>query len=167
MIFNPEQAEKSDFSKQVAAAQRTAAMIVMVVAFSIGMYIAIGLILLGASKSTAASDYQMHFLIAAAILAFASISFRRSQFGKMRLEYIAGRRGVQGLIRHFVQTTIIAVSVAELIGILALVIIFVGGTQREVLLIGLVGLAIVFSCYPRFAAWQRTIKYFDSITYQD
>jgi hypothetical protein len=167
VIFNPEQAQKSDFSKQVHAAQRTAAMIVMVVAFSIGIYIAIGLILLGTAKRGASSDYQKHFLIAAAILAFASITFRRAQFGKVKLEYVAGRRGTQGLIRHFVQTTIIAVSVAELIGILALVIIFVGGSQFEVLLIGIVGLAIVFSCYPRFAAWQRTIQYFDSITYQD
>lgn len=167
MIVNPHQDEKSDLAQKIAVAQRTAAMIVVAIAFSIAIYMVIGLFLLGSTARQSASDYQMHFLIGAAILAFASISFRRSQFGKMKLEYIAGSRGVRGLIRHFVQTTIISVAIAELIGILALVITFVGGSQRDVLLIGLVGLAIVFSCYPRSTAWQRTIRYFDSITYQE
>lgn len=167
MIFNPQGApgQKSDLRRQVAAAHRTAAMIVIAVGFSVGIYIAVGLLLAGRSPATSA--YQMHFLIAAGMLAFASIAYRRSQFMGMRLEVIAARRGVSGLLRHFVLTTIIAAAIAEVVGVLALAITFFGGSQRDLFIIGVVGLFVTFSSYPRLAAWQKTAAYFDSISYQD
>lgn len=170
MIFNPQEAQpqKSPLARQVAAAQRNAAMIVVAVGFSIGIYVAIGLILLGrGAPSAPSSDYKMQLLIAAGMLAFASVAYRRAQFGRTRLEVVATLRGTQGLLRHFTLTTIIAAAIAEVVGVLALVIAFFGGGQLDILVVGLVGMFVAFSSYPRRAAWQQTAAYFDSLSYQD
>lgn len=171
MIFNPQEAQtqKAALYKQVAAAHRNAVMIVLAIGFSIGIYVAIGLILLGQASSSSdyGSDYRMHFAIAAGMLAFASIAYRRSQHGRTRLEVITTLRGTQGLLRHFVLTTVIAAALGEVIGLLALAIAFFGGAPRDILIIGLVGMFIVFSSYPRLGAWQKTVAYYDSISYQD
>ncbi len=129
---------------------------------------AIGLMILSMSKQTvASSNNEMQFLIAAGLLAFASIAYRRAQFGRVRLEVLATLRGIEGLIKHFAQTTIISVAIAEIIGLLGLVIVFFGGTQRDVLILGIVGMAVVFSNYPRREAWLKTAQYFESNLYKD
>jgi hypothetical protein len=166
VIFNPEQSQGSALAKRVTAAHRSTSIIVFAIAFSVGIYIAIGLLILSTTKPvTGTSNNQMQFLIAAGLLAFASIAYRRAQFGTVRLEVIATLRGIEGLIKHFAQTTIIAVAIAEIIGILGLVIVFFGGTTRDVLIIGLVGLAVIFTNYPRLDPWLKTAKYFDSNLY--
>jgi ABC-type Mn2+/Zn2+ transport system permease subunit len=168
VIFNPEQAQVSALANRVRVAQSKTSMIVLAIGFSIGMYMAIGLILLSLSKqATASSNNEMQFLIAAGLLAFASIAYRRAQFGRLRLEVIATLRGIEGLIKHFVQTTIISVAIAEIIGLLGLLIMFFGGTERDVLILGIVGIALVFSNYPRREAWMKTAQYFESNLYKD
>jgi hypothetical protein len=168
VIFNPEQAQVSALANRVKVAQSKTSMIVLAIGFSIGMYMAIGLILLSLSTQAAASsNNEMQFLIAAGLLAFASIAYRRAQFGRLRLEVIATLRGIEGLIKHFVQTTIISVAIAEIIGLLGLLIMFFGGTERDVLILGIVGIALVFSNYPRREAWLKTAQYFGSNLYKD
>jgi hypothetical protein len=168
VIFNPEQVKPSALAGSVARAHRSASLIVLAIGFSVGIYTAIGLLLFGTSKQSApAANYQIQFLFAAGLLAFASIAYRRAQFGRGRLEVVATLRGVEGLIKHFAQTTIIAVAIAEIIGLLALVIVFFGGTQRDVLILGLVGMFVVFTNYPRRDAWLRTVQYFDANLYDN
>lgn len=168
MIFNPEQAHQSALANRVTAARRSASMIVLAIGFSIGIYMAIGLMTLSMAKqTTVSSNNQMQFLIAAGFLAFAAIAYRRAQFGRVRLEVIATLRGIEGLIKHFAQTTIISVVIAEIIGLLSLVIVFFGGSQRDVLIIGIVAIAVVFSNYPRREAWLKTAQYFEANLYQD
>jgi hypothetical protein len=168
VIFNPEQTPVSALANRVTVAQSTTAMIVLAIGFSIGIYMAIGLIILGMSKQTvASSNNEMQFLIAAGLLAFASIAYRRAQFGRIRLEVIATLRGLEGLIKHFAQTTIISVAIAEIIGLLSLLIVFFGGTQGDVLILGIVGLAVVFSNYPRREPWLKTAQYFEANLYKD
>ena len=153
---------------RIVKAHRSATLIVMIIAFSIAIYLIIGLVLVGSGKGAAPSfNAQLYFLGAAALLAVLSIGLRRAQFGRTRLEIVGHKNGIQGLLRHFTQTTILTVAIAELIGLLALVVIFFGGTEREVLLLGVVALFVAGSCYPRLSAWQRVIRYFDSISYQD
>jgi ABC-type Mn2+/Zn2+ transport system permease subunit len=168
VIFNPQQAQVSALANRVRMAQSKTSMIALAIGFSIGIYMAIGLILLSLSKQTAASsNNEMQFLIAAGLLAFASIAYRRAQFGRLRLEVIATLRGIEGLIKHFVQTTIISVAIAEVIGLLGLLIMFFGGTERDVLILGIVGIALVFSNYPRREAWLKTAQYFESNLYKE
>lgn len=143
-------------------------MIVFAIGFSIGMYLAIGLIILSMAKqTTVSSNNQMQFLIAAGFLAFAAIAYRRAQFGRVRLEVVATLRGIEGLIKHLAQTTIISALIAEIIGLLGLLIVFFGGTGRDVLIIGIVAIAVVFSNYPRREAWLKTAQYFEANLYQD
>jgi hypothetical protein len=168
VIFNPEQAQNSVLANRVTAAHRRTSIIVLAIAFSVGIYIAIGLLILSTTKPAAgSSNNQMQFLIAAGLLAFASIAYRRAQFGRVRLEVIATLRGIEGLIKHFSLTTIIAVAIAEVIGLLGLVIVFFGGTSRDVLIVGIVGIAVIFVNYPRRDPWLKTVKYFDLNLYAD
>ena len=162
------QTGNASLESRVAAAHRSATLVVLVIAFSIAIYLVIALVLLGSRNGAAAStNTQLYFLAGAGLLAIASIGVRRAQFSKNRLEYVGHKLGIQGLLRHFTQTTIVSVAFAELIGLLALVVIFFGGAQREILLLGVVALFVAGSCYPRLAAWQKVIRYFDSISYQD
>lgn len=168
MIFNSESAQVSALANRVTAAQRKSAMIVLAVGFSVGMYLAIGLMILSMAKPRAvSSSNQMQFLIAAGFLAFAAIAYRRAQFGRVRLEVIATLRGIEGLIKHLAQTTIISVAIAEIIGLLSLAIVFFGGAERDVLIIGIVAIGVVFSNYPRREAWLKTAQYFDANLYKD
>ncbi|MBI3650116.1 MAG: hypothetical protein HY231_03625 [Acidobacteria bacterium] len=168
MIFNSESVNPSPVVSHLARSHRLAAMIVLIIGFSVGMYIAIGLLIIGtARQAVSATNYQMPFLTAAGILAFASIAYRRAQFGRVRLEVIATLRGLEGLIKHFTQTTLIAVAIAEIIGLLALLIVFFGGSQRDVVVLGLVAGFVVFTNYPRRDAWLKTVKYFAANLYDD
>jgi hypothetical protein len=168
VIFNPQQSQDSALATRVTAMHRRTSIIVLAIAFSVGIYIAIGLLILSTTKQiTSSSNNQMQFLIATGLLAFASIAYRRAQFGRIRLEVIATLRGIEGLIKHFAQTTIISVAIAEIIGLLGLVMVFFGGTARDVMVVGLVGLAVVFTNYPRREPWLKTAKYFDSNLYAD
>jgi hypothetical protein len=167
VIFNPQQAQVSALANRVTAVHRRTSMIVLAIAFSVGIYMAVGLLILSLAKQTDGSANQMQFLIAAGLLAFASIAYRRAQFGRVRLEVVATMRGIEGLLKHFAQTTLIAVAIAEVIGLLALLIVFFGGAARDVLIVGIVGLAVVFSNYPRREPWLKTAKYFDANLYAD
>lgn len=167
MIFNPQQSQSSPLANRVTAAHRRISVIALAIAFSVGIYIAVGLLILSTAKPSGEGPGNMQFLIAAGLLAFASIAYRRAQFGRVRLEVIATLRGIEGLIKHFAQTTLIAVAIAEVIGLLALVMVFFGATTRDVLIVGIVGLAVVFSNYPRREPWLKTAKYFDANLYAD
>ncbi len=49
---------------------------------------------------------------------------------RLRLEAVAALRGVDGLIKHFLQVTLVSAALAELIGILA-VVISLSGRRAE------------------------------------
>src|SRR6185295_19163023 len=78
------------------------------------------------------------FYAAAAALAIGSISVRRAQLHRMKLEVVAVTRGVAGLIRHLLNATIIAAAAGEVIGVLALLVVFFGGSQNDVIRLGAV-----------------------------
>jgi hypothetical protein len=49
---------------------------------------------------------------------------------------------------------------AEVIGTLAFAVVFFGGDQNAVLSLGIVGLVVALSAYPRRRAWQQAVDYF-------
>lgn len=144
---------------QVTTAHRTAQILILALGGSIVVYVVIGMILIG-SGETATPQTMIPFYVASLFLALASIAYRRAQLRPMRLEGLAGVGGVNGLVKHLVTTTLISAFLAEVIGLLALLVAIMGASPRDVLTMGIVALIVTLSAYPRRAAWQDTVLYF-------
>lgn len=130
---------------------------------SIVIYTGVGLLVLSlrpAGSPQAGLPYS--FYAAAAVLAIGSILLRRAQLHRLKLEVVAGTRGVEGLIKHLLNATILAAAIAEVIGVLALAVAFFGGDQNDVIRLGVVAMAVSLYNYPRKSAWQRAVDYFSA-----
>jgi hypothetical protein len=157
--------ETRTIQSRVAEAHNKAKVIVLVFAASIIVYAVVGLILLNARQPRILSSaVPIPFYVAALFLALGSIAVRRTQMRRLRLEVVAGLRGINGLINHFLKVTIISAVLAEIIGVLAFVVVFFGGDKSDVIRLGVVGLVVALFAYPRRGAWQQTIDYFAATT---
>lgn len=145
---------------QVAAVHRTALTLVLALAMSIVIYAGVGLLILNLRGAHAQAQLPYTFYAAAAVLAIGSLLVRRAQLHRLKLEVVAATRGVEGLIKHLLNTTILSAAIAEIIGVLALVVAFFGGDQNDVIRLGVVALAVSLYNYPRRSAWQRVVDYF-------
>ncbi|MFL6215817.1 MAG: hypothetical protein ACJ74J_18180 [Blastocatellia bacterium] len=146
---------------RVAEAHRRASFIVMAIITSILVYVVIALYIVSRPSSRGFSTQtRISFYAAAAFLAFGSIFYRRSQMRRMRLEVVTGLRGIKGLLKHFFQVTIVCVAMADLIGLLTLVVSFVGGDKSDVVRFGIVAVAVALFAYPRRRSWQQAAEYF-------
>lgn len=150
----------SSHEPRVRAAHRTASILVTAFAASLVMSTLLGLIFV--RDELAESRLPIPFYAATVFLALGSIAFRRTQLRSLRLQVVAGLRGVEGLVKHLVQVTVVSAALGEAIGLLALLVAFFGGDRNHVLTLGVVGLLVVFYNFPRRAAWQKTIDYFAS-----
>jgi hypothetical protein len=161
VIFNPEQgAASSDARARVAAAHRSAVIIVLAVAMSIVVYTVVGILVEGPKGIAVPDQSRLMFIVIAVFLALGSIGLRRTQLSPSKLQSVAGLRGVEGLIKHFFIMTIILAALAEGIGILSILISRFGGTQLDVVTFSLVAGIILFSNFPRRAAWERAVAFF-------
>jgi hypothetical protein len=146
---------------RVAEAQRKASMIVLAITASIVLYIAIALYVVSLRPPRGLSDQtRIGFYVAATFLALGSIFYRRAQMRRIRLEVVTGLRGIQGLLKHFFQVTVVCVAMADLIGVLALVVSFSGGDPNDVVRFGVVAIAVALYNYPRRRSWQQAAAYF-------
>lgn len=154
--------DSEETHSRVAAAHRTALTLVMALAMSIVIYTGVGLLILNLRVASPQAELPYSFYAAAAVLAIGSILLRRAQLHRIKLEVVAGTRGVEGLIKHLLNATILAAAIAEVIGVLALVVAFFGGGQSDVIRLGVVALAVSLYNYPRRSAWQRAVDYFSA-----
>lgn len=145
---------------QVAAAHRTALTLVLALAMSIVIYAGVGLLILNLRGARPQAQLPYSFYAAAAVLAIGSIVLRRAQLHRMKLEVVAATRGVEGLIKHLLNATILAAAIAELIGLLALAVAFFGGDQSDVIRLGVVAMAVSLYNYPSRSAWRRAVDYY-------
>ena len=157
MTSKPEQAHD-----RVSAAHKNAAVLVTAFTLSIVVYAGVGILILKTRTGTQQAELPYPFYAAAAALAIGSIVVRRAQLHRMKLENVAMIRGVEGLIKHLLNATIIAAAIAEIIGVLALIVAFFGGSESDVLRLGAVALVISLYNYPRRSAWQRAVDYFSA-----
>jgi len=156
-----EQAEPpASLQDRVAAAHRTARTLVAAFTMSVVVYTGVGLLILNSRGTLSQGELPYPFYAAAAALAIGSIVFRRAQLSATRLEGVAGTRGVNGLIKHLVNSTIVVAALAEIIGVLALVVAFNSGDQADVVRLGIVALVVSLYNYPRRSAWQKAVDYF-------
>ena len=148
---------------RVAAAHRSVLIIIIAIASSVAIYIVAGLYLVPGPESQSEPDQSRLALIVVAVgLALGSIALRRTQLSSSRLQAVAARRGTDGLIKHFFTVTLILAALAEGIGILAILVRLLGGTQLDVIVFGLVAAVILLSNLPRRAAWERAVDFFSS-----
>ena len=153
--------ETRTVESRVAEAHNKAKVIVLVFAASIIVYAVVGLVLIKARQPRIlSSEVPIPFYVAALFLALGSIAVRRTQMRRLRLEVVAGLRGINGLINHFLKVTIVSAVMAEVIGMLAFVVVFFGGDQMDVIRLGIVGLVVAVFAFPRRRAWQQTVNYF-------
>jgi F0F1-type ATP synthase membrane subunit c/vacuolar-type H+-ATPase subunit K len=146
---------------RVGETHRRASFIVTAIITSILLYVVIALYIVSRPLSQGFSDQtRISFYAAATFLALGSIFYRRAQMRRMRLEVVTGLRGINGLLKHFFQVTIVCVAMADLIGLLALVVSFVGGDRSDVVRFGVVAIAVALFTYPRRRSWQQAADYF-------
>jgi len=145
---------------QVAAAHRTALILVSGLAMSIIIMAGVGYLVLNVRRTNSRVEPPYALYAAAAVLAIGSIVIRRAQLHRVKLEVVAATRGVDGLIKHLVTSTILTAAIAETIGMLALIVAFLGGDQNDVVRLAVVALAVSVYNYPRRSAWQRAADYF-------
>jgi hypothetical protein len=164
MTTNPQQAQQTTGQgSQVAAAHRTAWLVVILMAVSIAVYTAIGVVVVSSAEAPVDQPSWLRgFYVAALFLALGSVAIRRTQLRWLRLQVVAGLKGVEGLVKHFANVTIISAALAEAIGMLGLLSSFLGGGMRDVLTFGVISMLVVLFSYPRRDAWERTINYFAS-----
>ena len=146
--------DRVDTHSQIAVAHRTALTLVLALAMSIVVYTGVGLLILNLRGAVTQTQLPYSFYAAAAVLAIGSILLRRAQLHRMKLEVVAGTRGVEGLIKHLLNATILAAAIAEVIGVLALVVAFFGGDKSDVIRLGVVALAV--SLYSTFGYWMTS-----------
>ena len=151
------EAKPSALDERVRAAHAKASRVVLAFAAFIVLCIAIGLFNI---RNVSAGDVPYSFYVGAIFLALGSIAYRRAQMRRLRLEAVAALRGVDGLINHFFQVTLVSAALAELIGILAVVMSLVGGEQSDVIRLGAVALVVELFTYPRRGAWRQAVAYF-------
>lgn len=153
--------ETATIEARVAEAQRRASLLVMAIAGSIVLYVAIALYLVSLRQPRSLTEQTRYgFYIAATFLAFGSIFYRRAQMRRIRLEVVTGLRGIKGLLKHFFQVTVVSLAMADLIGILALLVSVLGGNQNDIVRFGVVAIAVALYTYPRRRSWQQAAEYF-------
>lgn len=166
MSFDPlGQSKKSPVAGRVASPYRTAWTVAVVLGASIIIYTLIGVIIARVSQGVSRGpQLRIQLLVVAMVLALGSVALRRGQFRLARLQDVTALRGIDGLLKHLVTTTIISAAIAEIIGMLGIAVVFFGGNEFDVVAFGVVGLMILFSNYPRRRAWERTVEYLASTT---
>ena len=142
---------------KVDAAYRTGLMVVVVVMMSIVGYVGAGAIISSKGVASDAMSVRVPVYVAALFIALGSIALRRSQMRWLRLSAIAEVRGAEGLIKHLLNTTIILAVLAEVIGLLGLVLCFSGGVMRDGLIMGVVAFLIVLPVFPKRRVWEKAV----------
>lgn len=82
---------------------------------------------------------------------------RRTRFNAMRLQDIAGVRGISGLLATLQGTTIQLAFIAAAIALMGFIITIRTGNQYDMLRAGGVAIIVLLYSYPRRAAWRRVI----------
>jgi F0F1-type ATP synthase membrane subunit c/vacuolar-type H+-ATPase subunit K len=158
VILNPDEPTSRS---RVAAAYRTAMIIALALTGGIVLYMVIGLIILRSASAVSREELLIPFYGGAAVFALGALAFRRIQMQGVRLESVAARSGITGLIGHLVTTTLISGALVEVIGILGLMLSLLSGDVTHVIRLGVVALAVSVYNFPRLRPWQQAVEYFE------
>ncbi|HEY6330141.1 MAG TPA: hypothetical protein VI756_12455 [Blastocatellia bacterium] len=151
---------RAQVQARILSSHHFASMVILGVALSTIAYLAAGLAVLNA-RGTDHEPPQLRipFYTVALFLGIGSVILRRTQLRWLKLETVSGYGGLDGLLKYLVNTTMLLAGIAELIGLLGLVLCFVGGGLRDVVTLGMIALVLAISSYPKRSAWEKTIAY--------
>src|SRR5256714_4856270 len=97
--------------------------------------------------------------IAGAIFGVGAIVHRRIKFATMRLQDIAGVRGISGLLHTLKRGTIELASIGGAIALMGFIATILSGNPFEMLYLGVVALAVLLLySLPRKRAWKKLIE---------
>jgi hypothetical protein len=91
------------------------------------------------------------------VLGIGAVTLRRTRFQAMRLQDVAGLRGVSGLLATLQNTTIQVSVIAGIISMLGFLLMMLTGDPSNMVFIGVAALAVLIYAYPRRAAWQKVV----------
>jgi hypothetical protein len=154
---------RETLEQRVATQHRTAAVLVLALTGSIVAYVVLGFLLLGRASSPVSSDLRLPLYGAAAAVSLAAIALRRVLLFRFRLENIADRRGVTGVLKHLFTVTVIGAALAEAVGMIGLIMVFFGGDQSDLIRVAVVALVVMLYNYPRLRAWKQAVEYFSVV----
>lgn len=134
---------------------------VMVVGAWLGLTVALILIAFFAAASLhrpGDPSLAMALWIAILIVGLGSFALRRTRFQAMRLQDIAGLRGLSGLLASLQSTTIQLACLGGAIALMGFIVTIMTGNKYDMLRAGGVAAIVLISAYPQRAAWQRLVR---------
>jgi hypothetical protein len=117
----------------------------------------VALALAGVFMRRAASFDPLVLRIVIVFLVVGAIVFRRTKFSAARLQDIASVRGVSALLATLQNTTMLLALIGGAIAIMGFLITMRSGDGKDMIVIGLISIVVLFYAYPRRAAWQRVV----------
>ena len=149
-------------SKRLLLVQRKALLVVIANAASTLMLMALGFIVTDQSKANGVTLQFRNIMYGSALmLALASVFARRAMFQMGRLQAIATKRGVPGVLNHLMRAIVISVALGETIAVLGLLLGILGGDRFDVVRFCIVACAVVLFSLPKREAWARMVEYLD------
>lgn len=138
---------------------RAATMIVwaMIALVLILVTLAFGGIGMNASGRLGSPNFAFALRVVIIFLGLGAVALRRTRFSSMRLQDIAGLRGITGLLATLQNTTTLVALIGGAIAIIGFVIAMTTGEKYDMVWIGLAALAVLFYAYPRRASWQNVV----------
>jgi hypothetical protein len=91
-------------------------------------------------------------------LALGAIGFRRTRFNSMRLQAVAGLRGLEGLLITLQRTTVLVALIGGLIAVLGFAFALLTRNGTNMLYPGVIAVAVLLYAYPRRAAWASLVR---------
>lgn len=95
--------------------------------------------------------------IAILFFGLGAITLRRTRFAAMRLQDIAGLRGISGLLKTLQGTTVQVALLVLAIALIGFIGTILTNNEYEMLRAGVVAVLLLLYCYPRRSAWQRVV----------
>jgi hypothetical protein len=87
-----------------------------------------------------------------------AVALRRTKFSAMRLQAVAGVRGVSGLLRTLQKTTILVALIGGAVAVMGLAVALMSGEAKFMFYSAVIAWAVLLYAYPRRAAWRRVLE---------
>lgn len=143
--------------KVIAHRRKTGVILTLAFAASVLFYLLVARFLPPVSVTSGSENWVKPIYVAAVILGLAVITIRRLFMSQLLLGKVAGG-GVNAVVGRLSTTTIICLSLAELVGLLGLFFYLSTGYYEYSWRLGVISLALILYSYPRRGEWDRIIS---------
>lgn len=145
---------QGELERRHSAAVRVVSLVFMVT-LALG---ALALVVAPRAKFSADPVVANSLLIVILFLGLGAVAFRRTKFSAMRLQDVAGLRGVGGLLETLQRTTVYVALIGGLIAVLGFAFALLTGDGTNMLYPGVIAAAVLLYAYPRRAAWGAVVR---------